>query len=81
MRPYPRSSTGHESQTPFAAKRKAPDNRILLTPFLTRRTTDHPVLEPAVLITLPETEFETVLNTAGPGYTTSHRLVPGVFRS
>lgn len=70
---FPAISQVHEGQKHFLLNSNGPQNRIDLNQFLSRLTTDHPGLEPAELITLPETEFETVLNTPGPGYT--HRTV------
>ncbi|MBX2830371.1 MAG: sensor histidine kinase [Rhodospirillales bacterium] len=67
---FPAMSQAQESRKHFLINSNGPQNRIDLNQFLTRLTTDRPRLDPAQLITLPETEFEAVLNTAGPGYTT-----------
>lgn len=66
----PAKALAHDDQAHFVINGSAPLNDIDLTYFLSRLTTDRSLIIPADLINIPETEFEPVRGTRGPGYTT-----------
>ena len=66
---FPAKVLAHDDQAHFVVNGSAPRNDIDLTYFLTRLTTDRSLIIPSDLINIPDTEFEPVHDTKGPGYT------------
>lgn len=65
----PAKVLAHDDQAHFVVSGSGPRNDIDLAYFLTRLTTDRNLIIPADLINIPESEFEEVLGSRGPGYT------------
>ncbi|WP_147252083.1 ATP-binding protein [Thalassospira profundimaris] len=66
---FPAPSRAHDRQQHFVIGNNGPASDITLDHFLTRLTTSREISIPADVINIPETEFETIYNRPGPGYT------------
>lgn len=62
-------SHAHELRQHFVLDGNGPKNTVNLNRFLERMITDRSIIIPSDVVNLPDSEFEKVFGTPGPGYT------------